>query len=113
VDIGPILHSQYGFSWSFSLIGRFEAKVQLLRRWVEMRAKEKPPGFTEGPVHRKLLSAVHLLIRPPLMQLLGDQEAKAAASDEMIAATLGIFSACGDWRSQPALSHDSGTENSE
>jgi len=39
--------------------------------------------------------------------------AYAAAFDETIDATLGIFSACGDLRSQPARSHDSGTENSE
>jgi len=39
--------------------------------------------------------------------------AYAAAFDETIDATLGIFSAWGDLRSQPARSHDSGTENSE
>jgi hypothetical protein len=40
-------------------------------------------------------------------------EAYAAALDETIDATLGIFSACGDLRSHPARSQDSGTENSE
>lgn len=39
--------------------------------------------------------------------------AYAAAFDETIDATLGILSAWGDLRSQPARSHDSGTENSE
>lgn len=40
-------------------------------------------------------------------------EANAAALDETIDATLGIFSAWGDLRSHPARSHDSGTRNSE
>ncbi len=39
--------------------------------------------------------------------------AKAAAFDETMAATLGIFSECGDLRSQPARSQASGTRNSE
>jgi hypothetical protein len=40
-------------------------------------------------------------------------DARAAAFDEIIAATLGNFSTWGDLRSHPALSHDSGTRNSE
>jgi hypothetical protein len=40
-------------------------------------------------------------------------DARAAAFDEIMAATLGNFSTCGDLRSHPALSHDSGTRNSE
>ncbi|HUH61861.1 MAG TPA: hypothetical protein VLZ50_02640 [Terracidiphilus sp.] len=40
-------------------------------------------------------------------------DAYAAAFDETIEATLGVFSAWGDLRSHPARSHDSGTENSE
>lgn len=39
--------------------------------------------------------------------------AYAAAFDETIDATLGILSAWGDLRSQPARSQASGTENSE
>lgn len=40
-------------------------------------------------------------------------DARAAAFDEIMAATLGNFSTCGDLRSHPALSQDSGTRNSE
>jgi len=43
-----------------------------------------------------------------------DQEAaSAAAFEDMMAATLGTFSAWGECRSQPALIQDSGKRNSE